>query len=198
MKKVLKFKVSIEGLEDKIYRIIEINDAKTIADLAYSILTSFNSLAYHLYKIEYHDNIYYCSDEFEELEDLKNYKIASKEKLYKIDFNKNDTMIMKYDFGSPTTFIIKYLSTDDLTIAPSKYPRIIDGKGNGMLDDISSNELLEIVKNTDKLGSSTYYYTPGYELDKIYDYRDYNYDELVKEFFANYLMIKYGYEEDEY
>ena len=65
MKKVLKFKVSIEGLEDKIYRIIEINDAKTIADLAYSILASFNSLAYHLYKIEYHDNIYYCSDEFE-------------------------------------------------------------------------------------------------------------------------------------
>ena len=49
MKKVLKFKVSIEGLEDKIYRIIEINDAKTIADLAYSILASFNSLAYHLY-----------------------------------------------------------------------------------------------------------------------------------------------------
>ena len=53
MKKVLKFKVSIEGLEDKIYRIIEINDAKTIADLAYSILASFNSLAYHLYKIDY-------------------------------------------------------------------------------------------------------------------------------------------------
>ena len=198
MKKVLKFKVSIEGLEDKIYRIIEINDAKTIADLAYSILASFNSLAYHLYKIEYHDNIYYCSGGFEELDDSKNYKIAPEEKLYKIDFNKNDTMIMKYDFGSPTTFIIKYLSTDDLTIAPSKYPRIIDGKGNGMLDDISSTELLEIVKNTDKLGKSTYYYTPGYELDKIYDYRDYNYDESVKEFSANYLTIKYGYEEDEY
>lgn len=198
MKKVLKFKVSIEGLEDKIYRIIEINDAKTIADLAYSILASFNSLAYHLYKIEYHDNIYYCSGGFEELDDSKNYKIAPEEKLYKIDFNKNDTMIMEYDFGSTTTFIIEYLSTDDLTIAPSKYPRIIDGKGNGMLDDISSNELLEIVKNTDKLGKSTYYYTPGYELDKIYDYRDYNYDESVKEFSANYLTIKYGYEEDEY
>ena len=67
-----------------------------------------------------------------------------------------------------------------------------------MLDDINSNELLEIVKNTDKLGSSTYYYTPGYELDKIYDYRDYDYDESVKEFFVNYLMIKYGYEQDEY
>lgn len=198
MKKVLKFKVSIEGLEDKIYRIIEINDAKTIADLAYSILASFNSLAYHLYKIEYHDNIYYCSGGFEELDDSKNYKIAPEEKLYKIDFNKNDTMTMEYDFGSPTTFIIEYLSTADLTIAPSKYPRIIDGKGNGMLDDISSNELLEIVKNTDKLGKSTYYYTPGYELDKIYDYRDYNYDESVKEFSDNYLTIKYGYEEDEY
>ena len=32
----------------------------TIADLAYTILASFNSLAYHLYKIDY-NNVSYCS-----------------------------------------------------------------------------------------------------------------------------------------
>lgn len=45
MAKVLTFKVGIEGLEDKIYRKIEITDRRTVADLAYTILATFDSLA---------------------------------------------------------------------------------------------------------------------------------------------------------
>ncbi len=51
MEKVLTFRVEIEGLEDKIWRKIEIPDKRTVADLAYTILASFDSLAYHLYNI---------------------------------------------------------------------------------------------------------------------------------------------------
>ena len=53
MDKILKFKVGIEGLENKIWREIEINDRRTVADLAYTILATFDSLAYHLYNIKY-------------------------------------------------------------------------------------------------------------------------------------------------
>ena len=53
MTKVLTFKVGIEGLEDKIWRKIEITDRRTVADLAYTILATFDSLAYHLYDIKY-------------------------------------------------------------------------------------------------------------------------------------------------
>lgn len=52
MAKVLTFKVEIEGLEDKIWRKIEITDRRTVADLAYTILATFDSLAYHLYDIK--------------------------------------------------------------------------------------------------------------------------------------------------
>jgi hypothetical protein len=52
MTKVLTFRVGIEGLEDKIYREIEITDRRTVADLAYTILATYHSLAYHLYDIE--------------------------------------------------------------------------------------------------------------------------------------------------
>ena len=52
MAKVLTFKVGIEGLEDKIWRKIEITDRRTVADLAYTILATFDSLAYHLYNIK--------------------------------------------------------------------------------------------------------------------------------------------------
>lgn len=47
--KVLMFKVGINGLKNKIWRVIEVTDKMTIGDLAYGILASFNSLAYHFY-----------------------------------------------------------------------------------------------------------------------------------------------------
>ena len=45
---------------------IEIHDRMTVADLAYTILASFNSLAYHLYNIKYKKVRYDCivDDEF--------------------------------------------------------------------------------------------------------------------------------------
>ena len=52
MNNILTFRVEIEGLEDKIWRKIEIPDKRTVVDLAYTILASFDSLAYHLYNIK--------------------------------------------------------------------------------------------------------------------------------------------------
>ena len=60
MNSVLTFRVGIEGLEEKIWREIEITDSRTVADLAYTILATFNSLAYHLYMIYYKDKVYDC------------------------------------------------------------------------------------------------------------------------------------------
>ena len=60
MTKVLTFKVEINGLENKIWRKIEITDRRTVADLAYSILASFHSLAYHLYFINFKNKVYDC------------------------------------------------------------------------------------------------------------------------------------------
>ncbi len=57
MTKVLKFRVEIEELENKIWREIEITDRRTVADLAYTILATFESLAYHLYYIKYNNKI---------------------------------------------------------------------------------------------------------------------------------------------
>lgn len=60
MTKVLTFKIAINGLENKIWRKIEITDKRTVADLAYTILASFDSLAYHLYEITHGDDRYDC------------------------------------------------------------------------------------------------------------------------------------------
>jgi hypothetical protein len=174
MTNVLTFKVEVEGLENKIWRIIETTDKRTVADLAYTILTTFDSLAYHLYAIYHGYDRYDCM-----IDPIKltryNFKDAVATKLEKIDFSANNKMTMEYDFGSTNTFIITLIKTRQLEkYNANHYPYIIDGKGRGILDDISSDDLKEIVNDIDKKGKSNHDFTPGYERPIKYDYRNYN------------------------
>ena len=197
MAKVLTFKVGIEGLEDKIWRCIEITDRRTVADLAYTILATFDSLAYHLYDIKHGKDRYDCMIEPLELEDC-NFKDAVRTKLSDVDFENNNKMIMEYDFGSTTTFIITYLESRNMEkYNGNHYPYIIDGAGRGMLDDMCDFELKEVVEDIDKKGYSEHYFTPGYERKIKYDYRQFNIktnNALLK---GLVLDIKNGYEVSE-
>ena len=195
MAKVLTFQVGIDGLEDKIWRKIEITDRRTVADLAYTILATFDSLAYHLYDIKYKDKIYDCwvciEDEHREVELIN----AVTTKLSSVGLEENDTMEMEYDSGSPTTFKITYLGSSDMKKNNGNhYPYIIDGAGRGILDDLCDFELKKIVEDIDKKGYSDHYFTPGYERTIKYDYRHFNIrnnNALLKGLVLN---IKNGYE----
>ncbi len=195
MRKVLTFKVEIEGLEDKIWRKIEITDRRTVADLAYTILATFDSLAYHLYNIKYNDKVYDCwvciEDDYSDIPKVN----ATITKLSSIGLKENDTMEMEYDYGSTTTFKITYLGCSDLERGKgSHYPYIINGEGRGMLDDMCDFELKEIVDDIDKKGYSEHYFTPGYERTIKYDYRKFNIKNNNALLKGLVLEIKNGYE----
>ena len=195
MAKVLTFKVGIEGLEDKIWRKIEITDRRTVADLAYTILATFDSLAYHLYDIKYKNKVYDCWVCIEYDHSLIPPNNATITKLSSLDLNENDTMEMEYDTGSTTTFKITYLGSRDLEKNNGKhYPYIIDGEGSGMLDDMCDFELKEIVEDIDKKGYSEHYFTPGYERTIKYDYRNFNIKNNNAHLKGLILEIKNGYE----
>lgn len=195
MAKVLTFKVGIEGLEDKIWRKIEITDRRTVADLAYTILATFDSLAYHLYNIIYDNKIYDCwvciEDDYSDIPKVN----ATITKLKDLELKENDTMEMEYDYGSTTTFKITYLGSTDLERGNgSHYPYVIDGAGRCMLDDMCDFELKEIVEDTDKKGYSEHYFTPGYERTIKYDYRQFNIKNNNALLKGLVLEIKNGYE----
>lgn len=194
MTKVLTFQVYIEGLEDKIWREIEITDKRTVADLAYTILATFDSLAYHLCDIKHGNDRYDCMIDPMELRNYT-FKDAVKTKLSDINFENNNKMTMEYDFGSTTTFIITFLESRDLEpYNGNHYPYIIDGSGRGMIDDMSDSELKEIVDDIDKKGYSEHYFTPGYNRPIKYDYRDYSIksDNILLK--GEIFNIKNGYE----
>ena len=195
MIKVITFKVEIGELEDKIWRTIEITDAKTVADLAYTILATFDSLAYHLYDIKHGKDRYDCMINAEDYYGPEELLDATRTKLSNVDFSKNNRMIMNYDFGSTTSFVITYLDSRELEKGNVKhYPFIIDGQGHGMLDDVHISELVEIVKDTDKKGKSIHYFSPGYKRPIKYDYRSYDIksDNILLK--GQVEIIKCGYE----
>ena len=77
----------------------------------YTILASFNSLAYHLYDIEYKDYLFDClgcPEEDSDFDELSNSVVT---KLSDLKLEKNDIMKMEYDTGSTTTFNIIYLGS---------------------------------------------------------------------------------------
>ena len=198
MVKVLTFRVGIEGLEHKIWRKIEITDRRTVADLAYTILATFDSLAYHLYNIKYKDKVYDCwvciEDDHSEIPPIN----AVITKLSSIGLKENDTMEMEYDTGSTTTFKITYLGSRDLERGNgAHYPYIIDRVGKRMLDDLCDFELKEIVEDIDKKGYSKHYFTPGYERKIKYDYRNFNIKNNNTLLKGRILDIKNGYEVEE-
>lgn len=194
MAKVLTFKVGIEGLEDKIWRCIEITDRRTVADLAYAILATFDSLAYHLYDIKHGNDRYDCMIDPLDLREY-NFKDAVRTKLSDVDFENNNKMIMEYDFGSTTTFIITFLESRNIEkYNGNHYPYIVDGAGRGMIDDMCDFELKEVVEDIDKKGYSDHFFTPGYERKIKYDYRYFNIKNNNALLKGEILDIKNGYE----
>ena len=196
MTKVLTFKVEIEGLENKIWRKIEITDRRTIADLAYTILATFHSLAYHLYDIEYNNKFYDCWICIED--DHRNVELvnATITKLSDMNLEQNDTMKMKYDTGSTTTFIITYLGESEFRKGNGMhYPYITDGAGYGMIDDITNDELKKVVEDIDKTGESHYYvFCIDGRNCEIYDYRKFDLDKNNLYLRRYFQKIKYSYE----
>ena len=190
MTQVLTFKVNINNLENKIWRKIEITNLKTVAELAYVILATFDSLAYHGYKIEI-GNKTFANHEDKDI----NFEDATKFKLKDIDFLKYKHNKMVYDFGSPTEFDIEYVNTRNLELGyGNHYPYIRDGQGSGMIDDISDLELLNIVNDIDVLGYSNYNYSSGYNRLNKYDYRKFELELNNKLLKGKFKQIKYSYE----
>ena len=77
------------------------------------------------------------------------------------------------------------------------YPKVIAGEGRGILDDMPSFELMEIIKKIDKTGESDFVITNEYGREMVWDYRNYRLDcdqALIK---GEVEAIRRGYEEPE-
>ena len=198
MTKVLIFKVEVELLEDKIWRTIEITDQSTVADLAYTIIATFQALGDHLYEIRHNGKIY---DSFIAIEDYHGKEKlinATKTHLNNLNLKTNDKLIMNYDTGSTITFNLTYLGSRNFEKGSGMhYPYITDGAGLGIINDYTNFELKEMVDDIDRKGKSNYQYLSMFSTPKDYDYRNFDLKKNNLHLKRFYRKIKQGYEQNQ-
>ena len=189
-------KIKYIGCEDKIWREAQISSNAHLCDLGYMILATFDTMAYHLFNITYKGVTYeLLSDEEEISEDKCMFFV----KLSELNLKIGDKLTMIYDFGCNQEFEIEVTDIQPMGRGQGRaYPKIIAGEGRGIIDDMSADDLAELIQQIDKIGSSGIQYAgDGIIFDNMpdWDYRNYSleYDNcLLKGIIAR---IAEGYEE---
>lgn len=183
---VYTFKITYANCDSRIWRTAAVSSNYTLAELGYMVLATFNTMAYHLFEMKYKDINFYLTEE--DLEDLyfdEDSGLLDFFKLKDIDMQIGDVIEMAYDLGCDQVFEITLLEKGDMPKGTGRsYPKILDGAGRGIVEDMSPRDLLELIGIIDAGGSSGIYYSnSGALAAREWDYREYDLDtdnELLK------------------
>ena len=165
--KVYTFHITYEGLEEKIWRKVEVSSNYRLDQLGYMVLAAFDTMAYHLFEFYYDDDRFEIPNEdapFEQV-DMANFK------LHQLDLKLGDRIQMDYDFGTTQTFWLELIEIADMKRGwGRRYPYVLDGAGRGIIDDMSCEELRELVAQIDCNGKTD---EPLYYQERMmpWDYR---------------------------
>lgn len=131
--KAMSFKVELIGPKESMWRKIELPSFMSMADLAYSVFTSYNLSGKYTFLL-FHDGINYKN--FREDSDLlyNNFKYANLTKLEDVNFKNNELVLDYGGFLEMLTFKITYLGC-------TTFPKIVDGNGDGIIEDLSEEEI---------------------------------------------------------
>lgn len=178
---IYTFKITYADCDNKIWRIAAVSSNYTLAKLGYMILASFDTMAYHLFEMKFKGTTYFLTEEdFEDLPNYDNerYDLFGVHKIGTLGLNVGDTIQMTYDLGCCQVFNIELLEINDMLKGHgTSYPKILDGAGRGIVDDMPAFELLEAIRKTDENGHSEIYYSSSCSDNAPeWDYRNYRVD----------------------
>lgn len=125
------FRISLNGYARKLWRRIVVSSNDTLDDLIYIILRSFEAEIYHLYDIKFKNYTFGIPHE----NDFKPVQDARRTFLFELKLKPGDKLILTYDYGENWEFTVTYKGDGDMISDLSKYPKILSGKGSGILED---------------------------------------------------------------
>ena len=176
---IYKFQITYEDCDNRIWRTAEVSSNYTLDKLGCMVLATFDATASHLFQMKYKDVTFFLTDE--DMDDLpfvedEAFDLLFRYKIAQLDMQVGDVIEMLYDFGCDQTFRLALLEIKEM---PKGYgralPKILDGAGQGIIEDIPASELLEIIRKTDADGHSGICYSKYDEIDAPeWDYRNYN------------------------
>ena len=187
--KVYTFHITYEGLEEKIWRKVEVSSNYRLDQLGYMVLAAFDTLAYHLFEFYYDDDRFEIPNEdapFEQI-DMADFK------LHQLKLKLGDRIRMEYDFGTTQTFWLELVEIADMKRGwGRRYPYVLDGAGRGIIDDMSCEELSELVAQIDRNGKTD---EPIYYQERMmpWDYRWFDLDCINSLLKGEIELIEEGY-----
>ena len=187
--KVYTFHITYEGLEEKIWRKVEVSSNYRLDQLGYMVLAAFDTLAYHLFEFYYDDDRFEIPNEdapFEQI-DMADFK------LHQLKLKLGDRIRMGYDFGTTQTFWLELVEIADMKRGwGRRYPYVLDGAGRGIIDDMSCEELSELVAQIDRNGNTD---EPIYYQERMmpWDYRWFDLDCMNSLLKGEIELIEEGY-----
>ena len=187
--KVYTFHITYEGLEEKIWRKVEVSSNHRLDQLGYMVLAAFDTLAYHLFEFYYDDDRFEIPNEdapFEQI-DMADFK------LHQLKLKLGDRIRMEYDFGTTQTFWLELVEIADMKRGwGRRYPYVLDGAGRGIIDDMSCEELSELVAQIDRNGNTD---EPIYYQERMmpWDYRWFDLDCMNSLLKGEIELIEEGY-----
>lgn len=187
--KVYTFHITYEGLEDRIWRKAEVSSNYRLDQLGYMVLAAFDTMAYHLFEFFYDEGRFEIPNEdapFEQI-DMADFK------LHQLELKPGDRIRMDYDFGTTQTFWLELVAVDDMKRGwGRRYPYVLDGAGRGIIDDMSCEELSELIAQIDRTGKTD---EPIYYQERMmpWDYRWFDLDCMNSLLKGEIEMIEEGY-----
>lgn len=188
--KVYTFHIAYEGAQEKIWRNIAVSSNYRLDQLGYTVLAAFDTMAYHLFEFYYEDGRFEIPDEDADEEEQLDMAVF---KLYQLDLKIGDRIRMDYDFGTTQTFLIELIDIEDMGRGQGKkYPYVTQGAGCGIIDDMHSDELQELIEQIDKNGQTE---EPIYYKDRMtpWDYRWFDLDCINGLLKGEIELIEEGY-----
>ena len=187
--KVYTFHISYEGLENVIWRNIKLSSTAVLDQVGYTVLAAFDTRANHLFSFTHRDTCYVIPDEegFTRGTDMATVILAD------LRLEIGERIRMEYDFGTLHSFWLEVTEIENMAQGKGKrFPYILEGSGQGIIDDMSCAELIELVKQIDEKGHTDkeIYYR---ERSTPWDYRDFNLERMNKLLKAEIRLIEKSY-----
>ena len=199
---VYNFKVTYEGCDNRIRRDIAVSSNYRLADIGCAILATFDTRAYHLFEMKFKDMNFVLSEE-EKYDTLysgaEHCELLFDRKIGELDMKPGESIEMVYDFGCEQVFDIRLMGIEAMPKGHGRaYPKILDGAGSGIIDDMSAEDLLEVIKRIDAGESSGIRYSK-YDLSPHleppeWDYRKYDIESDNALFKGEIDLIREAYE----
>ena len=196
---VYMFQITYQGCEERIWRKAAVSSNSTLADLGYLVLSSFNTAGCKLFEMKYRDTVYVLTEEdllISEPFKGKKPPILSSYHLSELTLQPGDNIEMTYDFGCEHRFTLELVDISPMLRGHGRaYPKILDGAGRGIIEDIPASELLEIMKKIDQGQSSGLVYPE--DCNSEWDWRRYDItgDNILLKVYMEEMREAYEYYE---